>query len=137
MKDKNGNKRKLSFKYITWVIGLLVMFTMFFLILVYDCDIFENIETAEIIKINNTNSGIQEITFLVDGEEVVAYYEMPTTPGLKVYLKVGDKIQYLVSDPSIIYLRRPLEITLLSCTEGLIIILLIGSTIYEIKKGMK
>lgn len=136
MKDKNGNKRKLSFRYMTWVIGLLVIFTVFFLTLVFYYDILENIETAEIIKITGTNLDSEEITFLVDGEEFVAYYQVPTTSGLRVYLKVGDKIQYLVSDPSVIYLRRPTGIIILTCIEAIIIILLIGTTIYEIKKGM-
>lgn len=136
MKDKNGNKRKLSFRYVCWVIGLIILFIAFFLILVFKYDIFEDIETAEIIKITGTNSDSEEITFLVDGEEFVAYYEMPTTPEFKVYLKVGDKIQYLVDDPTVIYLKRPLNVALLSCGEAITLILFIGITVYEIKKGM-
>ena len=99
--------------------------------------IFEDIETAEIIRINAANNdGLQEIIFLVDGEEFAAYYQMPTSSALKVYLEVGDKIQYLVEDPSVIYLKRPLQIGLLSGAEAVLIALLIGTTIYEIKKGM-
>ncbi len=107
-----------------------------FLVLVLYYDIFEDIETAEIIRINTDNDGLQEIIFLVDGEEFTAYYQMPTTSALKVYLEVGDKIQYLVEDPSVIYLRRPFGIIILSCTETLLIVLFIGTTIYKIKKGM-
>ncbi|MDE6001731.1 MAG: hypothetical protein K2G96_05390, partial [Clostridia bacterium] len=108
----------------------------FFLVLVLHFDIFEDVETAEIIRINNDNSGLQEIVFLIDGEEFSAFYQMPTTPALKVYLEVGDKIQYLLEDPSVIYLKRPLGIIIFSCAEILLIVLLIGTTIYEIKKGM-
>ena len=108
MKAKYGSKRKLSFRYLCWLCGSLILFIAFFLVLVFSCDIFEDIETAEIIRINTDNDGLQEIIFLVDGEEFTAYYQMPTTSALKVYLEEGDKIQYLVEDPSVIYLRRPL-----------------------------
>ncbi len=137
MKAKYGSKRKLSFRYLCWLCGLLILFIAFFLVLVFSCDIFEDIETAEIIRINAANNdGLQEIIFLVDGEEFAAYYQMPTKSALKVYLEVGDKIQYLVEDPSVIYLKRPLQIGLLSGAEAVLIALLIGTTIYEIKKGM-
>ena len=67
MKDKNGNKRKLSIRYICWAVGSVIVFTAFFLVLVLYYDIFEDIETAEIIRINTDNDGLQEIIFFFGG----------------------------------------------------------------------
>ena len=135
MKDKNGNKRKVSSRYISWLVASLLFITIFFLIMVFKCRIFDDYKSAEIIKLVNRNSNMQEITFLVDGEEHTVYYKEPVKVTLKVRLKVGDKIQYLVEDPNVYQLRRPTEIAILSCTEAFIVGTLIVITIYEIKKG--
>ena len=142
MKDKNGNKRKLSSRYISWLVASLLFITIFFLIMVFDCRILDKYKTAEIIKINGYSetdrvftSGKQAITFLINGEEFTAYYQQPIVRK-GVYIRVGDKVQYLVDDPNIIQLRRPTEIAILSCTEAFLIASIIGTTIYEIKKGM-
>ncbi|MDE6585747.1 MAG: hypothetical protein K2K80_03605 [Clostridia bacterium] len=142
MKDKNGNKRKISFRYICWLIASIIMFTAFFLTLVFEFRIFDKFETTEIIKINGiTNpdvvfvSGKLEISFLVDGKEISTYFQEPVgNPSITV--RVGDKIQYLVENPKEIQLRRPLNLALLSGTEAVIVAIFIGATIYEIKKGM-
>ena len=141
MKDKNGNKRKLSLKYICWLIGLLILITAFFLIMIFKCRIFDKYQTAEIIKINGYSdtdrvftSGKQAITFIINGEEFTAYYQQPIIR-IGVYIKVGDKIQYLVKDPKVIQLRRSTEITIFSCVEAFLVGTLIGTTIYEVKKG--
>ena len=75
MIDKQGNKRKISFRYICWFIGSVIMFTAFFLILVLHYRIFDKYETTEIIKINGITdpkikftSGKLEITLMVDGD---------------------------------------------------------------------
>lgn len=144
MKDKNGNKRKLSFRYICWLVGSLIMFIAFFLIMVFSYHIFDDYRTAEIIKINgvtdkdiNFTSGRLEIVFLVDGEEFTAYYQEPIKSRLKIKIKVGDKIQYLAKNPNKIQLDRMKGIAILSCVEVAIVALLIGTTIYEVKKVCK
>lgn len=144
MKDKNGNKRKLSFRYICWLVGSLIMFIAFFLIMVFSYHIFDDYRTAEIIKINgvtdkdiNFTSGRLEIVFLVDGEEFTAYYQEPIKSRLKIKIKVGDKIQYLATNPNKIQLDRMKGIAILSCVEVAIVALLIGTTIYEVKKVCK
>lgn len=144
MKDKNGNKRKLSFRYICWLVGSLIMFIAFFLIMVFSYHIFDDYRTAEIIKINgvtdkdiNFTSGMLEIVFLVDGEEFTAYYQEPIKSRLKIKIKVGDKIQYLAKNPNKIQLDRMKGIAILSCVEVAIVALLIGTTIYEVKKVCK
>ena len=143
MKDKNGNKRKISFRYICWLMASIIMFTAFFLTMVFYFRIFEKFETTEIIKIDGiTNpdiifvSGKLEITYLVDGKEISTYFKEPIKARLKVKLRVGDKIQYLVKNPKEIQLKRPLGIALLSGGEAVIVAMFIGTTIYEIKKGM-
>ncbi len=144
MKDKNGNKRKLSIRYICWLIGSLIMIIAFFLIMVFSYHIFDDYRTAEIIKINgvtdkdiNFTSGRLEIVFLVDGEEFTAYYQEPIKSRLKIKIKVGDKIQYLAKNPNKIQLDRMKGIAILSCVEVAIVALLIGTTIYEVKKVCK
>ncbi len=144
MKDKNGNKRKLSIRYICWLIGSLIMIIAFFLIMVFSYHIFDDYRTAEIIKINgvtdkdiNFTSGRLEIVFLVDGEEFTAYYQEPIKSRLKIKIKVGDKIQYLAKNPNKIQLDRMKGIAILSCVEVAIVALLIGTTIYEVKKICK
>ena len=67
MKAQYGSKRKLSFRYLCWLCGSLILFIAFFLVLVFSCDIFEDIETAEIIRINTDNDGLQEIIFFFGG----------------------------------------------------------------------
>ena len=143
MKDKNGNKRKLSFKYKCWLFVLPIFFIAFFLGLVFHFRIFDDYKTTKIIKINgSTNqditfvSGKLELTIMVDGEEFIAYYQESVVSAKKVSLKVGDKIQYLAKDPSKIFPDRIKWIIILSCAEGIIVALFIGTTIYEIKKGM-
>ena len=143
MTDKHGNKRKLSIRYLCWLCGSLILFIAFFLIMVFAYHIFEDYRTAAIIKINGVTdedisftSGKLEIVFLVDGEEFTAYYQEPIKARLKIKVRVGDKIQYLAEDPSIIQFDRIKGITILSCGEAAIVALLIGTTIYEIKKGM-
>ena len=110
MIDKQGNKRKISFRYICWFIGSVIMFTAFFLILVLHYRIFDKYETTEIIKIKLS---LTRITF-----------------------RVGDKIQYLAGNPDKIFPDRIKGIVILSCAEAVIVALLIGTTIFEIKKGL-
>ena len=143
MKDKNGNKRKVSVQYISSFIGFGIMFIAFFLVLALHYRIFDKYKTAEIIKINGITdpnivhySGTLEITLNIDGEEYITYFEEPTRSGLThAKLRVGDKIQYSAGNPDKIFPDRKKEIIFLSCVEGVIIALLIGTTIYEIKKG--
>lgn len=120
------------------------MFIAFFLIMVFSYHIFDDYRTAEIIKINgvtdkdiNFTSGRLEIVFLVDGEEFTAYYQEPIKSRLKIKIKVGDKIQYLAKNPNKIQLDRMKGIAILSCVEVAIVALLIGTTIYEVKKVCK
>ncbi|MCI9183043.1 MAG: hypothetical protein HFG90_07305 [Acholeplasmatales bacterium] len=144
MIDKQGNKRKISFRYICWFIGSVIMFTAFFLILVLHYRIFDKYETTEIIKINGITdpkikftSGKLEITLMVDGDEFITYFQEPIKRDLtRTTFRVGDKIQYLAGDPDKIFPDRIKGIVILSCAEAVIFALLIGTTIFEIKKGL-
>ena len=143
MIDKQGNKRKISFRYICWLIGLVIMFTAFFLILVLHYRIFDKYESTEIIKINGITdpkikftSGKLEITLIIDDEEFITYFQEPVKITLtRTTFRVGDKIQYLAGNPDKISPDRIKGIVFLSCGEAAIVALLIGTTIYEIKKG--
>ncbi len=142
MIDKQGNKRKISFRYICWFIGSVIMFTAFFLILVLHYRIFDKYETTEIIKINGITdpkikftSGKLEITLMVDGDEFITYFQEPIDH-TRITFRVGDKIQCLAGNPDKIFPDRIKGIVILSCTEAVIVALLIGTTIYEIKKGL-
>ncbi len=142
MIDKQGNKRKISFRYICWFIGSVIMYIAFFLILVLHYRIFDKYETTEIIKINGITdpkikftSGKLEITLMVDGDEFITYFQEPIDH-TRITFRVGDKIQCLAGNPDKIFPDRIKGIVILSCTEAVIVALLIGTTIYEIKKGL-
>ena len=103
--------------------------------------IFDKYETAEIIKIDGItdpeikfHSGKLEITLIIDDEEFIAYFQEPIK--LRITFRVGDKIQYLAGNPDKIFPDRIKGIVILSCAEAVIVALLIGTTIYEIKKGL-
>lgn len=139
--DKNGNKRKISLRYICWLISSVIMFTAFFLILACYYRIFDKYDTAEIIRINGITdpkyefyTGNLKITFIVDGEEFTTYFQEPADYKNTRTFRVGDEIQYLAEDPNKIFPERIKGIVILSCTEAVIIAVLIGATIYEIKK---
>ncbi len=144
MIDKQGNKRKISFRYICWFIGSVIMFTAFFLVLALHYRIFDKYETTEIIKIDGItdpeikfHSGKLEITLIIDDEEFIAYFQEPIKLSLtRITFRVGDKIQYLAGNPDKIFPDRIKGIVILSCAEAVIVALLIGTTIYEIKKGL-
>lgn len=143
MTDKQGNKRKISFRYICWFIGSVIMFTAFFLILVLHYRIFDKYETTEIIEIDGITdpnikftSGELKITIMVDGDEFITYFQEPIKNTLTITFRVGDKIQYLAGNPDKIFPERIKGIVFLSCAEAVIVALLIGTTIYEIKKGL-
>ncbi len=119
------------------------MFTAFFLILVLQYRIFDKYDTAEVIKINGITdpkikftSGKLKITLIVDGDEFITYFQEPVKHSLKRTFRVGDKIQYLAGNPDKIFPDRMKGIVILSCGEAVIVALLIGTTIYEIKKGL-
>ena len=119
------------------------MFTAFFLILVLHYRIFDKYESAEIIKINGITdsdikfySGELEITLMIDDEEFITYFQEPVKAALKRTFRVGDKIQYLSGNPDKIFPERIKGIVILSCTEAVIAALFIGTTIYEVKKGL-
>ncbi len=143
MKDNYGNKRKISFRYICWLVGSIIMFTAFFLVLALHYRIFDKYETTEIIKINGITdpkikftSGKLEITIMVDDEEFITYFQEPIKRTIsRITFRVGDKIQYLAGNPDKIFPARIKGIVFLSCAEAVLVALLIGTTIYEIKKG--
>ncbi len=144
MIDKYGNKRKISFRYICWLVGSVIMFTAFFLVLALHYRIFEKYETAEIIKINGITdrnvkfySGKLEITIIVDDDEFITYFQEPVSSGItRITFRVGDKIQYLAENPDKIFPDRIKGIVILSCAELVIVAILIGTTIYEVKIGL-
>ena len=144
MKDKNGNKRKLSIYYICWLIGCPILFTLFFLTLVFHFRAFDKYEWTEIIRINGITdkkvrftSGTLKIVFLVDGEEYTVYFEEPYGNLTPVPLYVGDRIYYSAEDPDVFQFNRIRYIVIFSLVEAVIAGILIGSTIYEIKVGFK
>lgn len=105
--------------------------------------IFDKYETAEIVKINGITdpkikftSGKLEITLIIDDEEFITYFQERVTHSLKRTFRVGDKIQYLAGNPDKIFPDRIKGIVILSCAESVIVALLIGTTIYEVKKGL-
>ena len=120
------------------------MFTAFFLVLALHIRIFDNYQSAEIIRINNITdkkvhftSGELKIVFLIDGEEYTVYFEEPVQASKTTHLNVGDKIYYSVENPNEFQFNRIRNIAILSSVEAVIVGIFIGSTIYEIKKGFK
>ena len=125
MKDKNGNKRKISFVYICRMIAYSIAFAMFFLVMVFHFRIFDNYKSTEIIKINGITdkkvrftSGTLKIVFLVDGEEHTVYFEEPFGHLTPVTLYVGDKIYYLAEDPDVFQFNRIRDIAIFSSVEA-------------------
>jgi len=102
MTGKNGNKRKISLRYICWLIGSVILFTAFFFILVLHYRIFDKYETAEIIRINGITdpkyefyTGELKISFMVDGEEFTAYFQEPVRSTLKKHSESAMKFNIL------------------------------------------
>lgn len=78
----------------------------------------------------------QTKTLIIDDEEFITYFQEPVKITLtRTTFRVGDKIQYLAGNPDKISPDRIKGIVFLSCGEAAIVALLIGTTIYEIKKG--
>lgn len=133
---KSIKKRKVSIRYICWLVASLILFTMFFLIMVFQYRIFDKFVTTEVKSLKGSSADRYVITFMVDGEEYISYLNNPTRTPKRFDLKEGDKIQYLKENPSVVYHDRPKSLIILSITDSVILLTLVGATIYEIKRGL-
>lgn len=104
--------------------------------MVFQYRIFNKFVTTEVISLKGSNADKYVITFIADGEEYITYLNNPTMSPQRFDLKEGDKIQYLKENPSIVYHDRQQSLIILSITESVILLVLVGTTIYEIKKGL-
>lgn len=140
MKDKDGKKRKVSFRYIANLIVFGIVFIAFFMVMVFSCRLFDDYRAAEIISVNWEGKGsdaVDVITFAVGGEEVTVKKKHVYTGAQAGYgIKAGDKIYYLANNPQKTMYERTKPLVILSVTEGVILAVIIGMTVYEVKKGL-
>lgn len=140
MLEKNGSKRTISRRYIANLIVFSCFFIAFFMIMVFHCRLFDDYRAAEIISVSEEAKGnevVNRITFVAGGEEVTAEINYVYSSAQSGYgIKAGDKIYYLAGNPQKIMYERTKSLVILSIVEGVILAVIIGLTVYEVKKGL-